>query len=187
MQKEKEEAEKKLKQQQQRSHELNRKKEPEPKKQSLQPITPSKTVSKEEEEHIKQMNDLENVRDLIGNNNEFSKKRIELLKPKNEREFNEMADLIGEKALEFKESKQYLNFVKRLLDNLMKDMKLVDQKAISQHIANMVTKKEEEDKASKSKPAPKKGAKKISLKVEDPYDFGGDGVGTNYDDDDNFM
>jgi hypothetical protein len=177
-----------LKEQQKRSQQQNKKKEEPIKKAQPQPVSNAKPLSKDEEEYIRQKSDLENVTDLLGSSTPFAKKTIELLKPKNEREFNELADLIVEKANESNQSNQYLNFVKRVMEGITRDMKIVDQKAVSTHLTNLIKKREEDEKIAKSKPAPTKKASKITLKVDDPYDFGGSNKGGSaYDDDDSFM
>jgi hypothetical protein len=92
-----------------------------------------------------------------------------------------------EKAVEFNESNQYLNFIKRLVEGVTNDMKIVDQKAVSTHLTNLIKKREEEAKIAKTKPVATKKGTKVKLNVEDPFDFGAAASTTTFDDDDTFM
>ncbi|KAL0483866.1 translation initiation factor 3 subunit J [Acrasis kona] len=205
--KKKAEQAKKVEEQRKKNEELQRsRKENKAKAQQPQHAKAAETekgvpLTKEEEERLRQQADFENAKDLLGDldiSNKPTKtktdkgtKDIHSLNPKTDKEFNELADIFTDKSVEYVESKRYLNFVKRVVEGLTKDMKLVDQRAISTHLTSLIKKKEEDEKNARNKPAPsKKNTVRTTAKVEDPYDFGAVTAGTGgtaYDDDDGFM
>jgi len=125
-----------------------------------------------------------------------SKFRIELLKPKTKKDFDQFAELLANKIRESEqEKKYYMSFLKDLLTEITTEMKSSEVRELHAHLSNIALKKVELEK-QKAQPQGKKKAAVVLEKADvdpfglDNYSASNSGKGNSngdFDPDEDFM
>lgn len=114
--------------------------------------------------------------------------RIEILQPKDKKDFDEFADIVSDKLLESCSNEHYVYFLKALIEQCVNPVTADEMKEIQKLVNTLVTKKQVQEKEAKKLPQAAKKAPKRTVHVDDPFaDLGGQSGGTAFDDDEDFM
>jgi FtsZ-interacting cell division protein YlmF len=112
------------------------------------------------------------------------KPRIEILQPKDKRDFEEFAAIMSDKILESANNEYYVHFLKLLLEKITAPLSTNAFSDLQDHVNNLATMKQSQKKEESKKDV----QKELKSNIDDPFaDIGGSAGGTAFDDDQDFM
>jgi hypothetical protein len=135
---------------------------------------PTILISKKlEEQKLVEQSDFENIQDMFGLNEKDSKN------PKNEKDFDNLANSIIQKIKTYKENPNYSSFVKKIIRSLIETLKVEDIKEVSSLSQTILKSKQPQQiqtplpkqQEKKTETTNKKKSNKPSIKVESDLDY----------------